>query len=48
MGEERVKGVRAREEGDTTEQDIYVLLIDNNVDSEKANASVATSKSGIP
>lgn len=47
MGKERRKGVRAQEKEDTTEQDIYVLPIDNYADSEKANASVATSKSGI-
>lgn len=47
MGEERGKGIRAREEEDTTDQDIYVLPIDNYVDIAKSNASVATSKSGI-
>lgn len=47
MGEERGKGARAREGEDMTEQDIYVLPIDNYVDSKKANASVATSKSEI-
>lgn len=45
--EERGKGVRARGEEDMTEQDLYVLPIDNYVDSEKANASVATGKSAI-